>query len=1678
MNINNSKNRKERIPNPVFRGISRYIYFLEFSFIEDILKRERIGIKTRAFVERKQAEKIKSGLTVKRRDGIKTYLMSADLLGLTEAITEDLGLSAEQGREFAGCVWKEDKPQGAPQAGTDNNIPQPPTGQPSTAGFQDLKTVIATSILRRRSPQEIAYRERDDYERFMTNVRKNWTYFAARNYIWEYAEELGELEETRAKIDAYEKKTPKRKRKIEGTIWHLLVWAAQGRHFSQIQAERLERLSKKSKQLELGLGQFGVATGYIGKKKVHYFAGDPDMPDVLYTSGVTFEKEDFSVFAGELAEYIRMTPEKFAKVISKLHAGADLSAEQAEDISRFSRAIKEIYALRENYLMETDYPYVCDGYAKRAVAILKEQGISAEEEVREWPELKQFMKSPDDYTEHHFVKCTVAAYGFIVDITADQFERQDKECQYRQLGIVILPFKVAQDDPARFWMYNGKLSDSFSGVPEEDRAYALENFAEVLRIYSEDAQDTLRDVLWPSSIQEDLLGRISEKVPVNTEDGILIALMNNNKGIFAVREERLNNGDILHRVFVINYIGCFGQCKIGSNKFSIEGDMLIPGTNSGKIGDYGIEVDMLYRKAGIGSVLLYCMIRRALDYSAVRDRIDLPQADPLFRQFGFIHEGFDKVGRHLDNCNLNREALEEAMKKRQEKRHFDLVYLGMPINISVSRRLKGNINGHEVNFMDMDAENEISIKERIIGLMRGIPGGLLSETVIAERAGVERKTVREAVKSLAGEGEVKVVKVGEKKMIRYLKTDKPAPFKGSIAEYMLILWENRNAIRGRAILQRHAGKIRIGDKTISHETSRCIRRALLLLGLLDKDNKVSPKLLDASEAQVRQLPNIDRLNRSPSRIMHLENNKKTAAELKAEIDKVLADPSQDGAARVLVGKILSLSNKHILYKSDTLGYVVNLNGIWSFLNDTEKEELNRQIYSFDYWFNNKREYAVDLLGLDVEGGIYEVYIVVDRAGKVKGYMISRILSNGEGYIDRMCTDQRDNVKGRGTMLMEAIMERMKRAGVKKMRLTPRRAEESRNFYINFFNRRGIEIIEKDLDFIVNIDSWKNLSRSLLLARTAPAVKARADNNEADLSMPRSALTPAAVREIVRNEYLRLLDNFSKLQAQEKAIAAEKMLAATKINLSLSEGFINHFINIKNAIVSIFKKHNLKSVKLLNLAVKNIFERAVVTKEPRQANLNLYNIRNNAKDAVLEIKIRALHEGMHLACLLGYLSNDYLHDWLIPNIMTYIIESDCDDKTMIDLFLSKKFSRKADSRGWKLTKEERGALLKGGVLMDSDEIERANGSMPYRIKDELTMPSLHEHDFSVEYSNITAALSLARRKYQQFSMLGVLMALGSATIKEEGCKYTSLEFGLDLEDINKIIENAKRISGQMPAADALEYMRLVKEGYLTIAEELRRKASLGKSTEEFEPEIFNNMWERFQEAGSPFLTSYSAPSYSIEEKRVLLKALAQPVEDIAEKAWSLMVLIAADPNELKQMDSVASEVKDPGIIEIRPRYRYTIPTSYESYKADAVKRARAMKIFYAFIHLFQSEGFVIPPYIDMKIMAPQASGGLDMQVNFTNTRKNAPHKIARIYITYWPTVDTEDYIVHNSFTVKLYIDKGVEKLEAPLKLREQLKSQGIEADYLLSMPSANFAQRSDEDFMKWILLAHRCIIYTL
>ncbi|MDD4874488.1 MAG: hypothetical protein PHE15_05920, partial [Dehalococcoidales bacterium] len=627
------------------------------------------------------------------------------------------------------------------------------------------------------------------------------------------------------------------------------------------------------------------------------------------------------------------------------------------------------------------------------------------------------------------------------------------------------------------------------------------------------------------------------------------------------------------------------------------------------------------------------------------------------------------------------------------------------------------------------------------------------------------------------------------------------------------------------ILQGHFGKITIGDKRISHETRRYIKRALLLLGLLDKDGKVSAKLLDAPEGQVRQLPNIDRLNRSPLRIMRMENSKKSVAELRAEIDKVLADPPQNNTAKTLSAKLLSLSNKDIIYKSDALGFVIDLNAIWASLSDAEKEELNRQVYSFDYWFNTKREFAVNLLGLDIEGGIYEVCIVIDRFGNVKGYVISRILSNGQAYIDRMCTDQRDNVRGRGTMLMEAIMERIKRAGIKSMRLTPRRAEESRAFYINFFNRRKIKIIEEDLDFIVNIDSWKDFSRSLLLSSVAPAVKIRADNNEKNLSTLRSALTSTRVREIVRNEYLRLLDNFSKLEAQDKAIAAEKMLAATKINLSLSEGLINHSINIKNAIIGMFKKRDLKSVKLFKLAVKNIFERGVVTKEPRQANLNLYNIKNNVKDAVLEIKIRALHEGMHLGCLLGYISNDCLHDWFIPNIITYILESGCDDKIMTGLFLNKKFSRKADARDWRLTGKEKSILLKNGVLMDSEEIERSNGSIPGRIKDELTVPSIHEHDFSMEYSNITAALSLMSRKYQEFGMLGVLMALGSATLEKEGFKYSSLAFGVSLEEIKKTVENAEKISRQMPAPDALEYMRLVKGGYLTKAQELKHSVSL-------------------------------------------------------------------------------------------------------------------------------------------------------------------------------------------------------------------------------------------------------------
>ncbi|MDD4940117.1 MAG: hypothetical protein PHI60_08200 [Candidatus Omnitrophica bacterium] len=535
LNINDPENRSQRIPNPVFLGIARYIRLLEYNFIEDLLGKRDIGAKVRDILKEAQSEKRKSGNVIRKENELKTYIVQDDLDGLAEAISQDLKLNpGKERQDLRGCVWKEDRPRPQQSATNVKTLPGPPAEnvgekagenkEPQTE-LRHIRSVLGSGLFRQRSPEELAYIERDNYERFMREVRMNWVYHNAKNYILEYAREMNEYEKTASKISAYEKKTPKRKRKIRGQIWFLLKWAAEGRHFTKIQSERLARLvpapepvpqdSKPAfepRQLSFDLGQikFGVAEGNINGKKVNFLADGTGMTDNLWIPPV---HSGFSVFQGDLERFIRMTPEKFTALILGLLAGKALTLKQKEEIGAFCSAIKEIYGLRENYLFEGHYPYICDSYARSTAEILQKHGLKAREQDRSWPELKRVLTDPADDPEHHFVRCRIAGYNFIVDITADQFEREDEKGKYQQLGIVVLPVQEARKDPARFWMYNRKLSDSFSVVPPGERPDALGQFAEFLRIFEEEKREALADILWPAVKAKD-----KKKEVFNRED--------------------------------------------------------------------------------------------------------------------------------------------------------------------------------------------------------------------------------------------------------------------------------------------------------------------------------------------------------------------------------------------------------------------------------------------------------------------------------------------------------------------------------------------------------------------------------------------------------------------------------------------------------------------------------------------------------------------------------------------------------------------------------------------------------------------------------------------------------------------------------------------------------------------------------------------------------------------------------------------------------------------------------------------------------------------------------------------------------------------------------------------------------------------------------------------------------
>ena len=95
------------------------------------------------------------------------------------------------------------------------------------------------------------------------------------------------------------------------------------------------------------------------------------------------------------------------------------------------------------------YPTNCGPCSVRASKILKSRGLKAEVRTIEFSK-ENFPDLTID--RHSFVITEIAGRQFIVDMAADQFEPTG-ENQWADLGIVLLPVDIAEQNPEKFWMY-------------------------------------------------------------------------------------------------------------------------------------------------------------------------------------------------------------------------------------------------------------------------------------------------------------------------------------------------------------------------------------------------------------------------------------------------------------------------------------------------------------------------------------------------------------------------------------------------------------------------------------------------------------------------------------------------------------------------------------------------------------------------------------------------------------------------------------------------------------------------------------------------------------------------------------------------------------------------------------------------------------------------------------------------------------------------------------------------------------------------------------------------------------------------------------------------------------------------------------------------------------------------
>ncbi|MFA5349748.1 MAG: GNAT family N-acetyltransferase [Candidatus Omnitrophota bacterium] len=173
------------------------------------------------------------------------------------------------------------------------------------------------------------------------------------------------------------------------------------------------------------------------------------------------------------------------------------------------------------------------------------------------------------------------------------------------------------------------------------------------------------------------LEKILKDVPSNFADGLLIGAMRNSKGTFVVREKAYDQEDVLHLILKVD-LHNFSERLIGWNNFSLKSSRLVVGSNRDKD---EIEVKEL-RYGGLGSFLIYCMLRRAMENSVQEYFIFSPRT-PLFSRFGINQEKVgEKTGYYLYTDSLKREQVEQALittGRGERKSNFEFIYKGITL---------------------------------------------------------------------------------------------------------------------------------------------------------------------------------------------------------------------------------------------------------------------------------------------------------------------------------------------------------------------------------------------------------------------------------------------------------------------------------------------------------------------------------------------------------------------------------------------------------------------------------------------------------------------------------------------------------------------------------------------------------------------------------------------------------------------------------------------------------------------------------------------------------------------------------------------------------------------------------------------------------------------------------------